>query len=148
MTELGGGKLDESGVCLVPEVKPGHRYRWLWRNREHYWNASHLRLILSAQSLWVTAEKLCLRPAALPLSSVCMSFSFTHTVTDVIVHSSVWVYSVSSFLMQFTIVYKTTDVWFTFLYWRTAGCFAIFSRFFRPKAIPLLESVTNSFSQL
>ncbi len=84
----------------------------------------------------------------LPLTSICLSVSFTHTDTGITVHSSMWVHSLSWFLMQFVMVFKTTDVWFTFLYWRTAGCFAIFSLLFSPKAIPLLESVTNSFSQL
>lgn len=77
MTELGGGKLDGSGVCLVPEVKPGHRYRWLWRNREHYWNASHLRLILSAQSV-SDSRKALLTACCAALSSVCVFFFHTY----------------------------------------------------------------------
>lgn len=63
-----------SGVCLVPEVNSGHRYRWLWWNGEHYWNASHLRLILSPQS--VSDRRKDLLTAGCPLPpSVCLFLS-------------------------------------------------------------------------
>lgn len=38
----------------------------------------HISALYCLHDLWVTAEKLVLQPAALPLTSVCMSFSF-HT---------------------------------------------------------------------
>ncbi len=134
-----------SGVCLVPEVNSGHRYRWLWWNGEHYWNASHLRLILSPQS--VSDRRKDLLTAGCPLPpSVCLFLSHIRIQA-----------------LQFTPLcghIHFLDFWCSLSWSSKPQMFGLhssieeqqaallFSLSFFRQSIPLLESVTNSFSQL
>lgn len=92
----------------------------------------------------MTAEKLFLQPRCpLPLS-VCL-FPFTHTVTDVMVHSYI---QFPHFECSLPLSSKPQMFGLHSSIEEQQAALQFSLAFFGPKAIPLLESVTNSFSQL